>query len=35
MNLVLGETCAKKIEQISLSDDTVKRRIVHMSLDVE
>ena len=35
VKLVLGENCAKKIEQMSLSDDTVKRRIVHMSLDVK
>ena len=35
VNLVLGETCAKNIEQISLPDDTVKRRIVHLSLDVK
>ena len=35
VKLVLGETCAKKVEQISLPDDTVKRRIVHMSLDVK
>ena len=31
LKLVLEETCAKKLEQISLSDDMVKRRIVHMS----
>ena len=35
VKLVLGENCTKKIEQISLSDDTVKRRIAHMSLDVK
>ena len=36
VKLVLGENCVKKIEQISLSDNTVKRRIVHsMSLDVK
>ena len=33
MKLILGESAAKKIEQIPLSDDTV-RRISHMSLDV-
>ena len=35
VKLVWGENCAKKIERISLSDDTVKRRIAHMSLDVK
>ena len=35
VKLILGESAAKEIEQISLSDDTVKRRISHMSLDVK
>ena len=35
VNLILGESAAKKIEQIPLSDDTVRRRISHMFLDVK
>ena len=35
VKLVMGETCAKKIEQLSLSDDAVRRRVVHMSLEVK
>ena len=35
VKLVVGETCAKIILQIPLSDDTVERRIEQMSLDVE
>ena len=35
VKLILGECAAKKIEQTSLSDDTVRRRISHMSLDVK
>ena len=35
VKLILGESAAKKIEQISLSDDTVRRRISHISLNVK
>ena len=35
VNLVSGESAAKKIEQVFLSDDTVRRRISHISLGVK
>ena len=35
VKLILGESAAKKIDQISLYDDSVRRRISYMSLDVK
>ena len=35
VKLMLGETSAKKIQQVSLSNDTIKRRISLMSTDVK
>ena len=34
VKLILGETSAKKIQQVSLSNDTIKRRISLMATDV-
>ena len=33
--VALGETTAKKIQQVPLSNDTVKRHILLMSIDVK
>ena len=35
VKLILGETSAKKIQQVSLSNDTIKRRISLMPTDVK
>ena len=35
VKLILGETSAKKIQQVSLSNDTIKRRISLMATDVK
>ena len=35
INLVLGEVSAKKIQQVSLSNNTIQRRIHHMFMDVK
>ena len=35
VKLLLGETSAKKIQQVPLSNDTIKRRISLMSTDVK
>ena len=35
VKLLLGETSAKKIQQVPLSNDTIKRRILLMSTDVK
>ena len=35
VKLILGEFAPKKIEQISLSDDTIRKKISHISLDVK
>lgn len=35
VKLILGEASAKKMQQISLSNNTLQRRISHMSLDVK
>ena len=35
VKLILGETSAKKIQQVSLSNDTIKRHISRMSTDVK
>ena len=35
VKLFLGETSAKKIQQVPLSNDTIKRRILLMSIDVK
>ena len=34
VKLILGETSAKKIQQVSLSNDTIKSRISLMATDV-
>ena len=35
IHLVLGEASAKKMQQISLSNNTIQRRISNMSMDVK
>ncbi|XP_068234222.1 zinc finger BED domain-containing protein 5-like [Palaemon carinicauda] len=35
VNLILGETSAKKMQQVSLSNNTIQRRISKMSMDVK
>ena len=35
VKLILGETSAKKIQQVSLSNDTIKRRISLMATDIK
>ena len=35
VKLILGETSAKKIQQVSLSNDTIKKRISLMATDVK
>ena len=35
VNLVLGEVGAKKMQQVSLSNNTIQRRIFKMSMDVK
>ena len=35
VNLVLGEASAKKMQQVSLSNNTIQRRISIMSMDVK
>ena len=35
VNLVLGEASAKKMQQVSLSNNTIKRRISKMSMDMK
>ena len=35
VKLILGKTSAKKIQQVSLSNDTIKRRISLMATDVK
>ena len=35
VKLILGETSVQKIQQVSLSNDTIKRRISQMSANVK